>query len=387
MANHRQDQSAPADSRRKGKWVPWVRVGVSLIILALVLRWVGLDKFQTTLSRLDWELLLLAFFFLFLALILLRSARLWVLLRSRESPFSFWKTFRIQWASGIFHLLAPGTLGADAWRIWAVSRRDRRMNAAFATVAVDRVAGMIGQTLNVLLAWIVFRGALLRPEAADLLIDTGVFCILLIGGLGLLSTQRVTEGLTRLPLLRRPRIKKTLRGLQENLLLLMRHPRNLPWVLGTSTVGHLFNILAVFVLARGLGAEAEFGFFLALIPVAMMASGLPISITGLGVRDLTYVSLSQPLGIPPEIMLTVAVTEFVLTTILRLCGGIFFILPVRFDPGGDSFFRRWVPSPGSPDNLSESRPPEPYGISNATSESCDSSTQVDGLWGRADNEG
>ncbi len=318
----------------------WIRAGASLAVLVLVLRWVGLDKFQKTVSRLDWEPLVFAFILLLLATILLRGARLWFLLRSQEPHLAFWKTIQIQWASGIFHLLIPGTLGADAWRIWAISSLAHPVGTAFATIAVDRVAGVIGQIINVFLAWAIFGGGLLRPETSGLLIDISIFCFLLFVMLVLLCNQRVTDGLTRLPLLRLNRIKKVLRGLQENLGLMIRqHPRNLPWVLGTSAVSHLLNVLAVFVLARGLGADAEFGLFLALIPLAIMAAGLPISITGLGVRDLIYVSLSQPLGIPAEIMLTIALTEFILTTILRLCGGIFFVLPVRFAPNGRASYR------------------------------------------------
>lgn len=337
--NQRQSQSTPTNAPRRRKWTLWIRAGASLTILILVLRWVGLDKFQKTVSLLDWESLVLAFTLLLLATILLRGARLWFLLRSQGSHLTFWKTIQIQWASGIFHLLIPGTLGADAWRIWAISSPGHPMDTTFTTIAVDRVAGIIGQIINIFLAWVIFRGKLLRPETSGLLIDIGIFCFLLLVTLALLCNQRVTDGLTRLPLFRLNRIKKVLRGLQKNLHLMIRHPRNLPWVLGTSTVSHFLNVLAVFVLARGLGIDAEFGLFLALIPLAIMAAGLPISITGLGVRDLIYVSLSQPLGIPAEIMLTIALTEFILTTSLRLCGGIFFILPVRFAPRGKSFFK------------------------------------------------
>ena len=70
---------------------------------------------------------------------------------------------------------------------------------------------------------------------------------------------------------------------------------------------------------------------MALIPPALMATGLPISFTGLGVRDLTYVSLFRPLGAPGEIMLAVAVAEFGLTVLIRLIGGLFYLFSARAD--------------------------------------------------------
>ncbi|MFQ5692080.1 MAG: hypothetical protein ACE5IM_03435, partial [Nitrospinota bacterium] len=74
-------------------------------------------------------------------------------------------------------------------------------------------------------------------------------------------------------------------------------------------------------------ADLGFGYFMALIPLSLLATGLPISFSGLGVRDLTYVSLFQPLGVPPETMLAVSVAEFGLVLLIRLAGGIFHLFP------------------------------------------------------------
>ncbi|MBI2880072.1 MAG: flippase-like domain-containing protein [Candidatus Tectomicrobia bacterium] len=320
------------ESRRGGWRSSWWRWGISLAVFLFILRWIDLGGFRSALARLDWGPLLLAFICLTLALVLFRALRLWMLLRAQGFPLAYGKIFRIQWEGQFFGLLLPGTLGTDAWRVWAVSRTAGRMEGSVAAVAMDRVAGFVGQVLNALLAWFLFGGILSRREAGGLLLDVGLFSLAALATLGLLSSARVAGALTRLPLFRTPRVRKSLAGLQEGLGLLWRRSGRLPFLLGVATAGHFFHTLAVFALARGLGAAAGFGYYMGLVPLSLMATGLPISFSGLGVRDLTYVSLFQPLGVPAEIMLAVSVSEFALTILIRLIGGLFCLFPAGSAP-------------------------------------------------------
>jgi len=315
-----------ANKPEERKGASWRRWGLSLVVFLIVLSWIDLGNFRATLSRIRFFPLLLGFLLLILALVFLRAGRFWLLIKTQGNPLSLRDIIRVQWTAAFFSLLLPGTLGADGWRVWAVSRVDERTEAAVAAVAMDRMIGFAGQIANVLLAWAIFGGMLLRRETGGLLLDAGMFCL---AALGLLVSARVTGALTRLPGLRGRRVRQTLARLQEGLRLLGRRPGRLPIILAVAAAGHFLNVLAVFVLARGLGVDLAFGYYMALIPPALMATGLPISFTGLGVRDLTYVSLFRPLGVPGEIMLAVSVAEFGLTVLIRLIGGLFYLFSAR----------------------------------------------------------
>ncbi len=326
--NTQQAAEKRPEKRRRSSWWRW---GVSLAVFLIVLRWIDLGDFQVSLTRFRWWDLLLGFLFLGVALVLFRALRLWLILRTQDCPISFGKTLLIHWTGQFFGFLLPGTLGTDAWRIWAVSQTEEGTGGAMAAVAIDRVVGFVGQIANILLAWAIFGGILLRREAGGLLLNAGLFSLAALAALAFLSSARVAGSLTRLPILRIRKVKGVLTRLQESLQLLRQRSGRLPFILAIAAAGHFFNVLAVFVLANGLGAELAFGYYMALIPLALMATGLPISFSGLGVRDLTYVSLFQPLGVPAEIMLAASVAEFGLTILLRLIGGLFYVLS-----GGES---------------------------------------------------
>ncbi len=313
----------PATGRRNK--TTWWRWAVSLAIFFLVLRSVDLRGFQSSLIHLRWWTLLAGFLLLAIAVIFSRAVRLWLFLKTQESSLSLCDTLRIHWTSAFLGLLVPGTLGVDASRIWAVSQSHGKMEPAIAAVTMDRIAGFLGIIANALLAWVVFGGALIHPRAGAIVLEAGFFSLALLVVLGLLSSPRLAGALTRLPVLRAERIRSVITGLQEGLLRFRKNPRKLTFVLAVSTLGHLFNILAVFVLARGLGVDLSFGYFMALIALGLVVTGLPISFIGLGVRDLTYVSLFRPLGVPEEIMLAVSVAEFGMTALLRLMGGLVFL--------------------------------------------------------------
>ncbi|MFQ5913957.1 MAG: YbhN family protein [Nitrospinota bacterium] len=324
-------QSAAADASGKRRRASWWRWAVSLAVFVIVLRWIDLDDFQSALSLLRWWALLLGFVFLTVALVLFRALRLWLFLRAQGCPIRFGKTCNIQWAGLFFGLFLPGTLGTDAWRVWAISQSEGQIEGALAAIAMDRVVGFVGLIATVLLAWAIYGGTWSGLEAGGILLGAGLFCVALLTGFGLLSSPRVTGSLTRLPVLRTRKVKEVLSGVQASLLLLRRRSGWLLIIFGITIAGHVVNICAVFVLARGIGVGLGFGYYLALIPLVFVAAGLPISFSGLGVRDLTYVSIFQRLGVPAEIMLAVSVAEFGLTLLIRLLGGLFYMFS-----GGDA---------------------------------------------------
>ncbi|MFQ5693928.1 MAG: flippase-like domain-containing protein, partial [Nitrospinota bacterium] len=150
MVRDEETQSAAAEtSRRDGRRASWWRWGISLGVFLVILSWIDVGDFASSLTRLQWGTLLLALFLLTLSLVPSRAARLWWFLRIQGHPLTFGGTFRIQWVGHFFGLLLPGTLGTDAWRVWAISRSGERMEGAMAAVAMDRVMGFLGQIANV----------------------------------------------------------------------------------------------------------------------------------------------------------------------------------------------------------------------------------------------
>lgn len=98
-------------------------------------------------------------------------------------------------------------------------------------------------------------------------------------------------------------------------------------VLAASLLAHLFGCLAYYVIAIGMGLELSF------LSICWIRSGLilsvmiPVSVAGLGVRELTAVGLLIPLGFDEVQAVGFSILIFLSTSvILGLIGGFFELL-------------------------------------------------------------
>ena len=77
-----------------------------------------------------------------------------------------------------------------------------------------------------------------------------------------------------------------------------REPRAALAVLGTAMIYQISVVLTVGFVILTIGAPVPVGAVIAFVPVVAMAQVIPISLSGLGVREGMFVLLLHPLGIP-----------------------------------------------------------------------------------------
>lgn len=77
-----------------------------------------------------------------------------------------------------------------------------------------------------------------------------------------------------------------------------------------SLLVQLLGILAVYVLSVGLSLKISFLSLLVFVPIAITASLIPLSISGLGFREGAFVVLFATVGIPSELSMTLSLLWF-----------------------------------------------------------------------------
>jgi hypothetical protein len=88
----------------------------------------------------------------------------------------------------------------------------------------------------------------------------------------------------------------------------LKHPGTLLWILLYSLVAQLLAVMVYFILGVGLGVDIPIQVILVVIPLALMAAALPISIGGMGVRELATAGLLVRFGIAENDAAAVALT-------------------------------------------------------------------------------
>jgi len=204
----------------------------------------------------------------------------------------------------------PSTVGVDLVRGYVLARHTAAIHRVAASVIADRLVGLFA--LCLLLA--LFNPALPQLPApyAGVVTPTA----LLVSGAVLLAFLLACTGTNiggRVRLLRRLREPGAIDGVR-----LQARP-----IAGAIAVGLAIHALAVVtasLAARTYGIESSLAVWVSIIPLSFLASALPVSIGGWGVREGAIILLAGPLGVPPAEALLVSVTIGVLNVVASLPG-------------------------------------------------------------------
>jgi uncharacterized membrane protein YbhN (UPF0104 family) len=226
------------------------------------------------------------------------------------APFSEYLRYAL---IGMFtNVFVPGLVGGDALRALYLGRRHQRLGDAIASVAADRIVGLIG------LFWLAAAAAAAMsvrlprtvtvPTIAVGAISLAGFTALpLIGALAARTQMRITAVLkTIAPYLDRP-------------------VAMLPAV-GLSIALQLSQATCLWILARGLGLAVSFTVFLLCVPIVNVFVSLPVTLNGLGVRETAYVILLGMAGMAKADAVALGLLWFGATLLGNLTGVLAFLL-------------------------------------------------------------
>jgi uncharacterized membrane protein YbhN (UPF0104 family) len=213
-----------------------------------------------------------------------------------------------------FNLFGPSTLGGDAIRVWYLGRGRQRLLAA-GSVLFDRLSGLAMLVALAAAAQLAFRPHLPRPLAVGV-VTAGL--ALLVGWLACPWLVRI------LPLEHRLR-----RHVEQELTPFWRDASLLAWAAALSLVFHVSQVGVQYLLGRATGVTLPFAYCLVFHPLVVLATALPVSLGGFGVREGGYVWLLGWIGVAPSEAVALSLLWFAVTAVAGLLGGLVFVTDPR----------------------------------------------------------
>lgn len=307
---------------RTGSLPTMLRAGVSLGLLLLLILWSDRNQLMTTLTSLQIPLFLLSLG-MYLGLQVLCSYRWQQLLRAEEIQEAFPRILRLYFEGTFFNLFLPTGIGGDVVRGYRLSR-SYAPSVAYASIFVDR---LIGFSVLLMVAAIALA---VEPTARQ---DPALVLIVLLGlggltlGVGIALDGRIATSLfVLLGRMRLHRLQGILEKFYQAVLQYRGHHQALvkAVILSLPVQGGL--ILIYYLLARAVGLQIPVEFFILFEPLVVLASMLPVSVAGLGVREGMAVYLLGKIGVAPAAALSVSLSFFLLMALGSLPGGAAYLL-------------------------------------------------------------
>ena len=209
-----------------------------------------------------------------------------------------------------FNLFGPSTLGGDAIRVMYLGRGRRRMLAA-GSVLFDRVSGLVMLVALAAVAQLVYHPRLPRALAATV---SSAGLTLLAGWIALPRLVRFL-----------PPEHGIRRTVEEELAPFWRDGSLLASAAALSLVFHVSQVAVQYLLGLATGVALPFWYCLVFHPLVAVATALPVSLVGFGVREGGYVLLLGRIGIAPSEAVALSLLWFAVTAVAGLLGGLGFV--------------------------------------------------------------
>jgi len=92
-----------------------------------------------------------------------------------------------------------------------------------------------------------------------------------------------------------------------------------------SFVVQIKGVVIFYLISRGFGLNVSIGYFFMFVPIAVSISMIPISLSGLGLREGAFVYLFSKVGMTSAQALSISLAGFAIMVLLGLVGGVEYI--------------------------------------------------------------
>lgn len=240
----------------------------------------------------------------------LNGLRLYCIAQKMKLKGSLKFLHQLTWSGTFFNQLLPSGIGGDAYRIYALAKKNSLLSST-AAIIWDRILGI--SCMGIACIFMLFFMNIPTPLKT---IVTSVYSLLMIGIIALVM-------FIRFPILQNYKIIKNLWNALEYGKNLVSNPLN---ALGISSICSAFiNFFAFYLLVVALKIPLNFWESSVLYTISLLVTLIPLSISGWGLRESFLTTYLIACGLPAEKGLVLGVLQGVLMLATGVIGAIFYL--------------------------------------------------------------
>jgi glycosyltransferase 2 family protein len=301
----------------------FVKAALSGILVLLVLRKVHVMDVASRIQDVDYLFLIEALACFLAALFV--AARRWQVLSA--GLLSYGQTLKYTWVGMLYAAILPGLVSGDVAKGASLALKDRsvRVGKLPLSIAMDRAVGLYALLGFFVLssATLAFGSGFLSPGLKRL----GLYGFL--AGSAMLLVVACVAGLAGKLLGERElgpnpsgRMRSFLSRALDTFQLYWCHPRLLMQAAGCSVVIHVMDIMAFYLVIRALHVNCRLMEVVVFYSIVSVLISLPITVSGLGVRDWFSLAFFQSLWGDGQAGVAFAWLSLMFTLVMAIVGGI-----------------------------------------------------------------
>jgi glycosyltransferase involved in cell wall biosynthesis/uncharacterized membrane protein YbhN (UPF0104 family) len=314
-----------SEDQPRRRWIFWLRAGAGVGLVAFLAVRTDWRPVAAALAGMHWEHWLAALT-IYLASQVVSAWRWGVLARPLGFAFPQRHFTQLYFEGMFFSLCLPSSIGGDVVKAYRLAPNAGGRVLAGCTVLADRATGVVGLLVIGLTALAARTyGLSLLPALAS--------------GAAILTTAlaSVSFGLWIVNwFVRRLPPDGRLAALFGKLLPYHERPEVFRRAIGWGLLVQLCNVLVVVEIGQAMSLDLPFVAYFVAVPVVAMLTLLPVSVSGVGVREGGLAWMLTSYGVAPAMGITLGVLWFFVTVVAGLVGGLVYLYGGRTQrDGGD----------------------------------------------------
>ncbi len=288
-----------------------IKLSVSALLLYFLVSKIGAKTIINNMGLLNPTAFIAAVVLYILAVYL--SSRRWNLLIPQDTEIK--RLFSLYMIGSFFNTCMPGIIGGDAVKAYYLSSdlktrqggrlKGQEVSIAVASVFMDRYVGFSAMLVISMIAF-PFGFSYLEGTPVKWLMPT-VLVVFITASI-VIFKFRFGE-----------RLKFLLR-IYEYFEIYGKRKGSLFKAFLYSVFIQLANIVAVYVLSMGISLSISFLSLLIFVPIIVLISSIPVSISGIGLREGAFVVFLGTIGVSPDLSVTVSFLWFLSIVVASLWG-------------------------------------------------------------------
>ncbi len=294
------------------------KIAITAVLIAFVLWRLNAGTIFAKVGALDpaWTF---AAFVAVLAAVAISAYKWGVILRARGFSLSYIRLVRHYFVGLFFNNVLPTTVGGDAVRAWETTKDTGEVPEAVGSVVTERLIAGVALGVTALLG---LPFVALTPQLVGLVV---VFLIVDLVLVALFLVPRVAEGVVSKTLPSSfSRIKD---GIKNTVVVIRETLKNPKLFVEVMFLSMLFQVLVAVVnvcIFNAIGADVSLAECIIYTPMIFTITMIPISLSGLGVREAAYWYFFAQVGVSQADAVVTSLCFFVIVGIASLPGALFF---------------------------------------------------------------
>ena len=290
----------------------YLKIFFSIILIVFI--FINLDQFKllSTAQETSWHLILIVI--IAFSFVKFFGAIRYTIIANSIKKVYFLKIFEIEIIMGLMsYTVLPG-ITAEVSRAYLVIKEfDFNKSQTILSITYDRAVGLAGNITTTIFGLFLF---LIIENFLNLV--SGFFLFLSFMALMIIFMFALLKFKNLLLKIKFKFISSFLEGLIEIGSIIEKNKLTIIFAYFFSILMQVSNVIGVYLIATALGQEIPLHIMMLIVPTIGIILSIPISFSGVGVRELSYVTALDFLNIAKEVSFIIAIYSWLIVFITNI---------------------------------------------------------------------